>query len=121
MADIEISADIVKWPDLSGGPGMLESLTRLVKADTDPYVKRDTGETMDSAASSDFASGVITYSAKDSKGRQYAGYAYEDPHVRDGDDQNEKATDHWFEHAKEDHLQDWTQFVAERIAGGGVK
>ena len=119
MADIEISAGIARWPDLSGGPGLLESLTRQVQADTAPYVKYDTGDTMNSAEHSDFASGVITYSAADSKGRQYAGYAYEDPHVAKTDS-NPKATARWFDAAKADRLQDWVRLVAERVARGGA-
>lgn len=117
MADIEIEAGITSWPDLSGGAGLLGDLTRLVQADTAPYVKRDTGQTMNSAEHSDFASGVITYSASDKKGRQYAGYAYMDPHVAETDS-NTKATARWFEAAKADRLPDWVRYVAERIAGG---
>ena len=117
MADIEIEAGITSWPDLSGGAGLLGDLTRLIQADTAPYVKRDTGQTMNSAEHSDFASGVITYSASDSRGRQYAGYAYMDPDVAETDS-NPKATARWFEAAKADRLSDWVRFVAERVAGG---
>nr|DAF71553.1 MAG TPA: Minor capsid protein [Caudoviricetes sp.] len=119
MADIEIEAGITSWPDLSGGAGLLGDLTRLVQADTAPYVKRDTDETMNSAKHSDFASGVITYSASDKKGRQYAGYAYMDPHVAKSDtDKHPKAAAKWFEAAKADRLSDWVRYVAERVAGG---
>lgn len=120
MADIEIEASIGPWPDLSGGTGLLDGLTRLVQADTAPYVKRDSGQTMDSAMQSDFASGVITYSASDSRGRQYAGYAYTDPDVA-GTDKNPKATARWFESAKTDRLSDWVRFVAETITSGGAR
>jgi hypothetical protein len=119
MADIEIEASIGPWPDLSGGTGLLEGLAHLVQADTAPYVKRDSGQTMGSAMQSDFSSGVITYSASDSKGRQYAGYAYTDPDVADTD-KNPKATARWFEAAKADHLADWVRHVAETVTRGGT-
>lgn len=121
MADIRTHVSFGGFPKLDGGSNLLGQLTRLIEFDTKPYVKHDTGETENSADSSDFSSGTIVYSATDKKGRQYAGYAYEDPHVRKGDRQNPKATPKWFEHAQQDRMEDWLRFVAEAVTKGGTK
>ena len=121
MADIETKVTFDGFPTLDGGGNLLGQLTRLIEFDTKPYVKHDTGQTEESADSSDFSSGVIIYSATDRKGRQYAGYAYEDPHVRKGDRQNPKATPKWFEHAQSDRIEDWLRFVAEAVTGDGAR
>lgn len=120
MADIETRVTFDGFPTLDGGGSLLGQLTRLIEFDTKPYVKRDTGQTEDSAAASDFASGVIVYSATDKRGRQYAGYAYEDPAVAETD-HNPKATDHWFDNAQKDRMGDWLRFVAEAVTEGGTK
>lgn len=120
MADVRTCVAFNGFPKLDGGNNLLGQLTRTIEFDTKPYVKRDTGETEDSADSSDFSSGVIVYSATDKKGRQYAGYAYEDPAVAETD-HNPKATAHWFEHAQKDRMGDWLRFVAEAVTKGGTK
>lgn len=121
MAGIETRVTFGGFPTLDGGSNLLGQLTRRIAFDTKPYVKHDTGQTEESADSSDFSSGVIVYSATDKRGRQYAGYAYEDPHVRKGDRQNPKATAKWFEHAQKDRMEDWLRFVAEAVTKGGTK
>ena len=63
---------------------------------------------------------MIVYSATDKKGRQYAGYAYEDPAVAETD-HNPKATSKWFEQAQKDRMGDWLRFVAEAVTKGGTK
>ena len=120
MAGIETRVTFGGFPTLDGGSKLLGQLTRLIAFDTKPYVKHDTGQTEESADSSDFSSGVIVYSATDKKGRQYAGYAYEDPAVAETD-RNPKATDHWFENAQLDRMEDWLRFVAEAVTKGGTK
>lgn len=120
MADIETKVTFDGFPTLDGGGNLLGQLTRTIEFDTKPYVKRDSGDTEDSADSSDFSSGAIVYSATDRKGRQYAGYAYEDPAVAETD-HNPKATSKWFEQAQKDRMGDWLRFVAEAVAGGGAK
>lgn len=120
MADIETKVTFGGFPTLDGGGNLLGQLTRLIEFDTKPYVKRDSGETEDSADSSDFSSGVIVYSATDRKGRQYAGYAYEDPAVAETD-HNPKATSKWFEQAQKDRMEDWLRFVADTVTKGGTE
>lgn len=120
MADIETKVTFGGFPTLDGGSNLLGQLTRLIAFDTKPYVKHDTGQTEESADSSDFSSGVIVYSATDKKGRQYAGYAYEDPAVAETD-RNPKATARWFENAQLDRMEDWLRFVAEAVTKGGTK
>lgn len=120
MAGIETKVTFGGFPTLDGGENLLGKLTRKIEFDTKPYVKHDTGETEDSAESSDFSSGVIVYSATDKRGRQYAGYAYEDPAVAETD-RNPKATAKWFENAQKDRMGDWLRFVAEAVAKGGAK
>lgn len=120
MADVRTYVAFNGFPKLDGGNNLLGQLTRLIAFDTKPYVKHDSGQTEDSADSSDFSSGVIVYSATDKKGRQYAGYAYEDPAVAETD-RNPKATDHWFENAQSDRIEDWLRFVAEAVTKGGTK
>jgi hypothetical protein len=120
MADVRTYVAFNGFPKLDGGNNLLGQLTRLIEFDTKPYVKHDTGDTEESADSSDFSSGVIVYSATDRKGRQYAGYAYEDPAVAETD-KKPKATDHWFEKAQLDRLEDWMRFVAEAVAKGGTE
>lgn len=120
MSDIEMKVSFSGFPTLDGGDNLLGQLTRMVEFDTKPYVKHDTGLTEQSADSSDFSTGTITYSATDKKGRQYAGYAYEDPHVRKGDRQNPKATARWFENAKADRIDDWVRFVADEVTKGSA-
>lgn len=120
MADVRTYVAFNGFPKLDGGSNLLGQLTRRIEFDTKPYVKRDSGETEDSADSSDFSSGVIVYSATDKKGRQYAGYAYEDPAVAETD-HNPKATSKWFEQAQKDRMGDWLRFVAEAVTKGGAK
>lgn len=120
MADIRTHVSFGGFPKLDGGSNLLGQLTRMIEFDTKPYVKHDTGETENSADSSDFSSGTIVYSATDKKGRQYAGYAYEDPAVAETD-RNPKATDRWFENAQQDRMEDWLRFVAEAVTKGGTK
>ncbi len=120
MAGIETRVTFGGFPTLDGGSNLLGQLTRRIAFDTKPYVKHDTGQTEESADSSDFSSGVIVYSATDKRGRQYAGYAYEDPAVAETD-RNPKATDHWFENAQLDRMEDWLRFVAEAVTKGGAK
>lgn len=120
MADVRTHVAFNGFPKLDGGNNLLGQLTRRIEFDTKPYVKRDSGETGDSADSSDFSSGVIVYSATDKKGRQYAGYAYEDPAVAETD-KNPKATAKWFEKAQLDRLEDWMRFVVEAVAKGGTE
>lgn len=120
MAGIETRVTFGGFPTLDGGNNLLGQLTRLIAFDTKPYVKHDTGQTEESADSSDFSSGVIVYSATDKRGRQYAGYAYEDPSVAETD-HNPKATAKWFEQAQKDRMGDWIRFVAEAVTKGGTK
>ena len=118
MAGIEYDSHVT-LPTLDDGHGLLEALTRTIEAATRPYVKYDTGQTYRSSALSDFSTGIITYSAADRKGRQYAGYAYEDDRVSDADrKKHPKATGHWFEHAEADLLDEWERFAAEYVTGG---
>lgn len=119
MIGIKKTVSYPDWPELHGGTPLTEGLTRLVEFDTRPYVKRDTGQTERSAAASDFASGVIVYSATDSRGRQYAGYAYEDPNVSEKDN-NPRATSRWFEAAASDRMAEWLRYVANALAGGDL-
>lgn len=119
MTGISRTVTFRDWPELRGGTQLTEGLTRLVEFDTRPYVKRDTGQTEDSAAASDFASGVIVYSATDSRGRQYAGYAYEDPRVAETD-KNPKATSKWFEAAASDRMAEWLRYAANALTGGDI-
>lgn len=121
MSDgVRVRADFRDFPELRGGTGLLEGLTRLVESDTRPYVKTDTGQTRASAEASDFASGTIVYSASDSRGRQYAGYAYDDPRVAETD-KAPKATAKWFEAAQADRMADWLRYVAEALSKGGAR
>lgn len=120
MADVRTYVAFNGFPKLDGGSNLLGQLTRRIAFDTKPYVKHDSGKTEESADSSDFSSGVIVYSATDKKGRQYAGYAYEDPAVADTD-HNPKATAKWFENAQLDRMEDWLRFVAEAVTKGGTK
>lgn len=120
MDGIDVEVSFSDFPSLDSGDNLLGQLTRMVEFDTKPYVKHDTGQTEESADASDFSTGVIVYSATDKRGRQYAGHAYEDPHVRKGDRQNPKATARWFERAQADRMGEWLRFVAESVAGGGA-
>lgn len=121
MSDIKTKVSFSGFPTLDGGENLLGKLTRKIAFDTKPYVKHDTGETEDSADSSDFSSGVIVYSATDKRGRQYAGYAYEDPAVAETDrNQKPKATAKWFEQAQKDRMGDWLRFVAEEVTKGNT-
>lgn len=117
---IRVHATVSKFPTLDGGTRLLEGLTRLIEFDTRPYVKVDTRQTMDSAASSDFSSGVIVYSAHDKRGRQYAGYAYSDPNVAKTD-RNAHATSRWYEAASADRLSEWVKYVAQAIVDGDAE
>lgn len=101
-----------------GKADAVEALTREVEADIQPYVKRDTGTLSESPrALSDYRAGRVVWSATEG-GKEYAGYAYDDPSVGDHEGQNPRATDHWVEAAKADLMDGWERLAA-RLFGGG--
>lgn len=94
----------------------LELLTLTVEEDMRPYVKKDTGKLEGSAQkSSDFARGRIVYTAEDARGREYAGYAYDDPNVGKHDGQNRKAAAQWAEVSAADRMGEWERAMAAAL------
>lgn len=115
--DVDL-AGILRSLDSAEAGAALELLTRTVEQDMRPYVKHDTGQLEDSASlNSDFAGGRIVYTAVDSRGTDYAGYAYEDPNVA-ATDPNPKATANWAEACAADRRGEWERLLGSEIERG---
>jgi hypothetical protein len=113
--DVDLNKMLRGLESAQAGDAM-ELLTRTVEADMRPYVKRDTGQTVDSAQIlSDFRAGEIVYDATRVAGHPYAEYAYEDPHVAKTDT-NPKATAHWKDAAERDRAGEWGDLLRDELA-----
>lgn len=77
-----------------------------IKADSNEYVPVRTG-TLRHSAVVDVSDGSVSWTT------EYAQAMYERDHV--GSTKNAKATGHWFETAKENHLDQWTQDVKDAL------
>lgn len=116
-AKVNVTVDLSKAlgaMDSAAAGDALELLTLTIEEDMRPYVKHDTGQLEDSAAlNSDFRGGRIVYTAT-RDGKEYAGYAYEDPNVA-VTDPNPRATARWAEHAAEDRGAEWARILADAL------
>ena len=77
-----------------------------IKADSNEYVPVRTG-TLRHSAVVDVSDGSVLWTT------EYAQAMYERDHV--GSTKNAKATGHWFETAKENHLDQWIQDVKDAL------
>lgn len=78
-----------------------------IKADSSKYVPVRTGNLRDDSVVVDVADGSVSWTA------EYAQAMYERDHV--GSTKNDKATGHWFETAKDNHLDQWIQDVKDAL------
>lgn len=77
-----------------------------IKADSSKYVPYRTGTLHDSAVV-DVSDGSVSWTT------EYAQAMYERDKV--GSTKNDKSTGHWFETAKENHIDQWTQDVKDAL------
>lgn len=77
-----------------------------IKADSSEYVPVRTRKLLHSVVV-DVSDGSVSWTTK------YAQAMYERDHV--GSTENDKATGHWFETAKENHLDQWIQDVKDAL------
>lgn len=110
--------------DLSGlqkkfSPAALEHAQEVfadrVGFDSNAYVKYDSGDTfLSMGAASDYKKGDIVWDT------DYAAYAYWDPRVNEENKKKHpKATDKWFEVAKEARLGSWRTYAISALEGRG--
>lgn len=77
-----------------------------IKADSNKYVPVRTGNLLHSAVV-DVSDGSVSWT------EEYAQAMYE--RDKRGSTRNDKATGHWFETAKENHIDQWTQDVKDAL------